>query len=136
MSKKTANILLTPVAMGAVDKAAAASGIDSFGLMMCAGEAVAAAALRLFPGALRYVVLAGPGNNGGDAYIAARALLASGGMVSLYAFGLSKASIGDAARARGACGLLSLPLEDYNPSAGDVVIDGLFGAIPISGSLL
>lgn len=128
MSKKTANILLTPVAMGAVDKAAAASGIDSFGLMMCAGEAVAAAALRLFPGALRYVVLAGPGNNGGDAYIAARALLASGGMVSLYAFGLSKASTGDAGRARGACGLVSLPLEDYKPSAGDVVIDGLFGA--------
>ncbi|HLP66670.1 MAG TPA: hypothetical protein VK181_04030, partial [Rhizobium sp.] len=49
MAKGHDNWLLTPSAMGEVDAAAAASGIDSFGLMEKAGQAVAAAVLRLFP---------------------------------------------------------------------------------------
>ena len=57
MSKHLSDLLLTPAEMAAVDAAAAASGIDSFGLMERAGAAVAAAALRLYPAALRFVVL-------------------------------------------------------------------------------
>ena len=49
-------ILLTPDEMGRADEAAARSGIDSFGLMERAGQACAAAALRLYPQALRFAV--------------------------------------------------------------------------------
>jgi NAD(P)H-hydrate repair Nnr-like enzyme with NAD(P)H-hydrate epimerase domain len=68
MTTPLSDLLLTPAAMAAADRDAADSGIDSFGLMERAGQAVAAAALRLFPAALRHVVLCGPGNNGGDGY--------------------------------------------------------------------
>lgn len=128
MTKKQARPLLSPTAMAAVDRAAAASGIDSYGLMVRAGGAVAAAALRLYPEALRFAVLAGPGNNGGDAYVAARALLESGATVVVHHYGDPARLKGDAARACADCPLAGTPLEDYRPQEGDVVIDGLFGA--------
>ncbi|OWV70826.1 bifunctional ADP-dependent (S)-NAD(P)H-hydrate dehydratase/NAD(P)H-hydrate epimerase [Rhizobium sp. R634] len=121
-------LLLTPAEMAAVDAAAAASGIDSFGLMERAGAAVAAAALRLHPGSLRFVVLCGPGNNGGDAYVAARHLQESGAAVALFHLGDPSRLKGDAARARSGCALEGRELRLYQPSTGDVVIDGLFGA--------
>ena len=122
------DLLLTPAEMAAVDAAAAASGIDSFGLMERAGAAVAAAALRLHPGSLRFVVLCGPGNNGGDAYVAARYLQESGAAVALFHLGDPSKLKGDAARARSACALEGRELRLYQPATGDVVIDGLFGA--------
>lgn len=129
MTTSLADLLLTPQAMAAVDRAAAASGIDSFGLMQNAGQAVAAATLCHYPGALRYVILCGPGNNGGDGYVAARALMESGAKVTLFDLGNADTLKGDAARARDLCpvspdGDIAL----YKPIAGDVVIDALFGA--------
>lgn len=122
------DLLVTPAEMAAVDAAAAASGIDSFGLMERAGAAVAAAALRLYPGSLRFVVLCGPGNNGGDAYVAARHLRESGAAVALFHLGDPSRLRGDAARARAGCALEGQGLGLYRPATGDVVIDGLFGA--------
>lgn len=114
--------------MAAADAAAAASGIISFELMERAGQAVAAAALRHYPGALRHVVLCGPGNNGGDGYVAARALAASGAQVTIHVFGDPTALKGDARRAFELCPLSVQALGDYTPRAGDLIIDGLFGA--------
>ena len=91
--------LLSPGAMGRVDQAAARSGIWSFGLMEKAGQAVAAAALRLLPGALRFVVLCGPGNNGGDGYVAARALADAGAEVAVFRLDDPDRLKGDAATA-------------------------------------
>ncbi|MFS8144221.1 NAD(P)H-hydrate dehydratase [Rhizobium sp. BR 249] len=122
------DLLLSPAEMSAVDAAAAASGIDSFGLMERAGAAVAAAALRLHPGSLRFVVLCGPGNNGGDAYVAARHLRESGAAVALFHLGDPSRLRGDAARARAGCAVEGEGLGLYRPATGDVVIDGLFGA--------
>lgn len=121
-------ILLTPAAMARVDRAADASGIDTFGLMVRAGEAVAAAALRHFPGTLRFVVLAGPGNNGGDGYVAASALARAGAPVALYSAVDAATLKGDAARARSACPLPVLPITAFVPRAGDLIVDALFGA--------
>jgi hydroxyethylthiazole kinase-like uncharacterized protein yjeF len=121
------SLLLTPQEMSAADAAAAASGIPSFDLMERAGRAVAATALRHFPQALRYVVLCGPGNNGGDGYIAAGALLEAGASVAVYRLGGSPLK-GDALRASEHLPCASEPLETYEPGAGDVVVDALFGA--------
>ena len=79
-------VLVTPAAMGAIDKAAIESGIDGFGLMQAAGAHVAAVLLQHYPQALRAVVLCGPGNNGGDGHVAARLLLESGVNAVRYGF--------------------------------------------------
>lgn len=127
MHSELETIVVTPEEMAGIDRAAIASGIDGYGLMEKAGQAVAAAALRLFPGYRRFVVLAGPGNNGGDGYVAARALSDSGCPVDLYGLG-EPAPGGDADCARQRYAGPTLTLEDYAPSSGDVVIDALFGA--------
>ncbi|GEO83328.1 MULTISPECIES: NAD(P)H-hydrate dehydratase [Alphaproteobacteria] len=128
MNDNLGNWLLTPAAMGRADLAAAGSGIDSYGLMEKAGQAVAAAALRLFPGGLRFAVLCGPGNNGGDGYVAARALAEAGAPVAVFHLGDPARLKGDAATAHTACWLSAEPLERYQARAGDVIIDAIFGA--------
>ena len=120
--------LITPNAMARVDTAAAATGQDSFGLMHRAGEAVAAAGLRHDPEALRFVVLCGPGNNGGDGYVCADALTRAGANVAVFHLGDPTRLKGDASRARDGFAGGSNDIATYTPVAGDVVIDALFGA--------
>ncbi|GAA3073162.1 bifunctional ADP-dependent NAD(P)H-hydrate dehydratase/NAD(P)H-hydrate epimerase [Rhizobium viscosum] len=128
MSQRLSDLLLTPAEMAAADKVAAESGIDSYGLMEKAGAAVAAAALRLYPGAARFAVLCGPGNNGGDGYVVARLLQESGARVEIFHLGDPEKLKGDAARARAACALKGSDIGNYDPQQGDIVVDGLFGA--------
>ncbi|MGV2099181.1 NAD(P)H-hydrate dehydratase [Rhizobium sp. 21-4511-3d] len=128
MTDRLSELLLTPAEMAAVDKAAAESGIDSFALMTSAGAAVAAAAMRLYPGALRFAVLCGPGNNGGDGYVAARFLAESGAAVEVFQLGDPERLKGDAGRAHAEWTGDVEPLEEYQPQDGDVVVDALFGA--------
>lgn len=123
-----ADLLLSPDAMAAVDRDAAASGIDSYGLMEKAGQAVAASALRHFPEALRFVVLCGPGNNGGDGYVAVRALRQAGAAVRLFHIGDPKRLKGDAFSAFADCPIVGEAIASYAPRPGDVVIDAIFGA--------
>jgi hydroxyethylthiazole kinase-like uncharacterized protein yjeF len=122
------HLLLMPSEMTAADTAAARSGILSFDLMERAGQAVAASALRNFSSALRFVVLCGPGNNGGDGYVAARALAEAGASVDVFHLGEPEGLKGDARRARDLWERSSKPLECYQPGQGDVVVDALFGA--------
>ncbi len=120
-------ILIGPREMGIVDADAAASGIDSFRLMQNAGEALAALALAHYPGALRMAVLCGPGNNGGDGYVAAAALARAGVCVSVYGLGIDGLK-GDAALARAAFDGRVEALTSYACREGDVIIDAIFGA--------
>ncbi|HTO30964.1 MAG TPA: NAD(P)H-hydrate dehydratase [Pararhizobium sp.] len=120
--------IVTPREMAAVDRDAARSGIDSFALMTAAGTAVSATALRLYPQALRFVVLCGPGNNGGDGYVAATALRGSGAGVVVHTLGNSSSLKGDAAHAFSLWPGGVLPIGDYAPQAGDIILDALFGA--------
>ncbi|MFC3074210.1 NAD(P)H-hydrate dehydratase [Shinella pollutisoli] len=128
MHSERDTLVIPPADMAAVDRDAADSGISSLGLMERAGQAVAAAALRRFPGALRFVVLCGPGNNGGDGYVAARALSAAGADVAVFALGDPARLAGDAAAMSSAWAGAAAPLQDFRPETGDVVIDALFGA--------
>jgi hydroxyethylthiazole kinase-like uncharacterized protein yjeF len=120
--------LIDPTAMSRIDSSAEASGISIASLMERAGQAVAASVLSHYPQAVRYVAFCGIGNNGGDGFVAARALRESGADVAVYVFGDVAKLKGAAKQAFEGCGLAIEPLHSYTPRAGDVVIDAIFGA--------
>ncbi|WP_275782527.1 NAD(P)H-hydrate dehydratase [Pararhizobium gei] len=128
MLQTNADLIVTPFEMSSIDAAAAASGIDSFGLMRSAGTAVSATALRLYPQAKRFAVFCGPGNNGGDGYIAAAALRQTGAVTAVFSAVDPAAIKGDARRAREGYRGDIAALSRYDPDADDVIIDALFGA--------
>lgn len=100
---------------------------DLIAAMDRAGHAVALAAARAGAGyGKRVVVLTGPGNNGGDGYVAARHLKRRGAQVEVHAFAPpATAEARDAeAKARAA----GVPIVPLGPAtAADVVVDALFG---------
>jgi ADP-dependent NAD(P)H-hydrate dehydratase / NAD(P)H-hydrate epimerase len=119
--------LLTPEEMSRTDRLAVAHGVDSFDLMRRAGAAVAASAGRM-AGSGELLVLAGPGNNGGDALVAAAELRAQGRQVRVALLAEPASLSGDAARAREMWGdQVQLADEDLDWGS-DLILDGLFGA--------
>ena len=120
-------VLLNCAEMGRADAAAIAAGVPGIDLMEAAGRAVADAVTAHFP-RQPVIVLCGPGNNGGDGFVAARHLLARRWPVRLGLLGERSALKGDAAWAAngwtGDVAPLSLDLLDGRP----LVIDALFGA--------
>lgn len=120
--------LLTPVEMQFADLMTAEAGTSGHTLMERAGRAVAdAAKARLKPGD-RVAILAGPGNNGGDAFVAGRVLRNAGFEVSLYLLGGLSDPSGDAATAARAFGAMPEAVEAFEPAKAEIVVDGLFGA--------
>jgi hydroxyethylthiazole kinase-like uncharacterized protein yjeF len=108
-------------------------------LMRRAGVAAAAAAGRLLPDGGRVLVLAGPGNNGGDALEAAALLAYQGWALTIRFCGNAGALSADAAAALNRAQASPALFQPADPAAGwDLVIDGLFGiglARPITGEL-
>ena len=66
--------LLSNSEMAEADRLAIASGVSGATLMANAGRAVADVVAQRHPLGTRIVVVAGPGNNGGDGFVAARRL--------------------------------------------------------------
>lgn len=120
--------LLTPDEMTRADALAIAGGISGVALMAAAGRAVADAAMALVAPGANVVVLCGPGNNGGDGYIAARALAAAGYRVRVAGLVPAGGLTGDAAEAAAGWSGPVLALEPSVVGAADLVIDGVFGA--------
>ena len=107
--------------------------------MRRAGAAAVALANRLLPSGGRVLVLAGPGNNGGDALETA-ALLAYGGcQVSIHFAGNAASLPADAAAALQRAQASPAVFRQADIGAGwDLAIDGLFGiglARPLGGEL-
>src|SRR3954465_14499856 len=90
--------LLTPDEMAECDRLTIPGGVSGIALMEKAGRAVADAVAR-HPVDTCVVVVAGPGNNGGDGFIAARALAERGYRVRVLLLGEVDALRGDAAEA-------------------------------------
>ncbi|MGA2057591.1 MAG: NAD(P)H-hydrate dehydratase [Bradyrhizobium sp.] len=130
--------LLTPLQMGDADRAAKASGIDGFGLMEAAGSAVAVAVGAQWP--MRPVtVLCGPGNNGGDGFVAARHLEAAGWPVKLALLGSRDKLSGEAAHAASLWKGPLAPFSSESLEGAGIVIDAIFGAglsRPLDGKAL
>lgn len=126
-SPKAAERLLSVEAMRRVDAAAIAAGTPGLTLMQAAGAAVAGRARALAPEGGRVLVLCGPGNNGGDGFIAARILAERGYIVRLSLLGARERLRGDAAEAarrwESDIGASAADLDRY-----DLIVDGLFGA--------
>lgn len=114
--------VLTAEAMRAAEAEAIARGATVETLMDRAGHAIAEAVWRLGGGSA-VLVLCGPGNNGGDGYVAARALAERGIAVRVAAAGEPRTDA-----ARHARGFWSRPVDALADAApAPVLIDALFG---------
>lgn len=127
-------------------EAAAAAGLPPHALMARAGRAVARLALALAPRARQVLALAGPGNNGGDALVAAALLHDAGVPVRVVLLADPDRLPPDAGwalaqvRARD-----RLPILPVLPAAldADLLIDGLLGlglsrapAVPVAEAIV
>lgn len=118
--------------MRAAEQAAFARGLPSFDAMHNAGVAVAHAIMARWPVAMgRDVhVLCGPGNNGGDGFVAAATLRDAGYRVAVHATRAKSEYRGDAGRA---VALWQGATETPDPAAmaaldaSAVIVDALFG---------
>ena len=118
--------LLTPAEMARADALALQRGFAVEGLMEAAGRAVARAIQARFR-PCRALVLAGPGNNGGDGYVAARYLEQAGWPVAVAPMAPpspGSAAAAAAARWRG----LIVPFSEHEIARAGLVVDALFGA--------
>ena len=128
--------LLSIPQMTRADQLAIAGGVSGERLMEAAGWAVALEARRRFR-PCRVVVLCGPGNNGGDGYVAACHL-------ERWGYPVRVASLVDLSALKGDARIMAerwrgevAPLGRDSLDGADLVIDALFGAglqRPLSGA--
>jgi len=120
--------LLTPAEMGKADRLTIEGGTAGIALMEKAGRAVAAAVAARHPPGTSVVVVAGPGNNGGDGFVAARLLAERGDRVRVLLAGDAGKLKGDAAEAARRWTGTTAAAEPGAVAGAGVVIDALFGA--------
>jgi hydroxyethylthiazole kinase-like uncharacterized protein yjeF len=120
--------LLTTAEMARADRLATAGGITGSELMENAGEAVADRIGLSHAAGTQVTVVAGPGNNGGDGFVAARVLAERAYAVRLFLVGTPERLKGDAAAA---ASRWKGQVEAAKPEAlasAEVIVDALFGA--------
>jgi len=119
--------VLTVADMAAAEAAAVAAGATGMTLMEAAGAAVAEAALARWQSRAT-AVLCGPGNNGGDGFVAARLLREAGWPVRVGLLGSLDRLAGDAALAAARWAGPVAPLGEEILAGDPLVVDALFGA--------
>jgi hydroxyethylthiazole kinase-like uncharacterized protein yjeF len=130
--------LLTAKEMASADRLTVEGGTPGAVLMENAGHAVADELFKRFRDAGTVAVLCGPGNNGGDGFVAARHLAELGFTVRLGFDGDSARLPEDAAIMARRFSGVHQPLGKELLAGADVVVDALFGAglaRPIEGNL-
>jgi ADP-dependent NAD(P)H-hydrate dehydratase / NAD(P)H-hydrate epimerase len=119
--------VLTTSEMERADRLTIAAGTPGFSLMLSAGQAVAEAAMELVEEG-PILVVCGPGNNGGDGFVAAAELAAQGREVSVILMCERDALHGDAASAAKGWKYPVLPFTPQAIGKPALIIDALFGA--------
>ncbi len=127
--------LLTTEEMARADRLAMEAGMAGLALMEAAGGAVAAAAAELGGPGSSVAVVCGPGNNGGDGFVAARVLRERGHRVGVGLLGRPEVLQGDAGEMAArwvedgsSIGALSAETVATFLAGADVIVDALFGA--------
>jgi ADP-dependent NAD(P)H-hydrate dehydratase / NAD(P)H-hydrate epimerase len=128
MPNSLSSALLTNPEMAEADRQTIAAGTPGYVLMSNAGAAVARAAAELLRRPGRAAVFCGPGNNGGDGFVAARILAAQGVAAEAALLGTMEQLHGDAALAAKSWTGKVLSVEELALESADLVIDALFGA--------
>ncbi len=118
----TGRTILTAAEMRAAEARAIEAGTPAEALMDRAGRAAAEAIWR-YVGPVPALILCGPGNNGGDGYVIARALRDRGVAVRVAALG--EPATAAAASARGGWEGEVVPFDDAEPAP--LLVDALFG---------
>jgi len=118
--------IITVEQMRAIDEASAVAGVPTRTLMENAGRAVAEAIVRRYP-QQPTAVLCGPGNNGGDGWVAARVLREMGWPVWVETLVARDALKGDAADAANAWRGETFELGKSGRTAA-LYVDAFFGA--------
>ena len=119
--------LLTVEQMYAADQAAMDSGVSGEALMEAAGRAVADEITNRWS-SCPVAVLCGPGNNGGDGFVAARLLADAGWTVRLALLGDIDGLKGDAGLMAGRWDGAVEAMDRAVLDGAGLVVDGLFGA--------
>lgn len=120
--------VLTIAEMREADARAIAAGTPGYTLMLRAGQAVAETAMRFVSPGDRVLIACGPGNNGGDGFVAARLLQERGIVVEVAGLVPVSDLTGDAAKAAEDWAGRVRAAAEVDPSACALVVDALFGA--------
>lgn len=120
--------LLSNNQMTEADRLAIASGISGATLMANAGRAVADVVAQRHPLGTRVAIVAGPGNNGGDGFVAARRLAERGYPVRVLFHGDRERLKGDALQAAQNWKGTTECAHPDSLSNAQVIVDALFGA--------
>ncbi|HTV32015.1 MAG TPA: NAD(P)H-hydrate epimerase, partial [Methylocella sp.] len=127
MSQTQPAVLLCNTEMAEADRLTIAGGVAGITLMEAAGAAVFWEAIKLVPKE-SIAVFCGPGNNGGDGFVAARLLAEQGYAVTVGLLGARGNLHGDASLAAACYTGPIVPIETLDLEAADLAIDALFGA--------
>jgi hydroxyethylthiazole kinase-like uncharacterized protein yjeF len=120
--------VLTPAEMAEVDRRTIAAGTPGTTLMARAGRAIAEAILVRQTAGKPVTVICGPGNNGGDGFVAARVLAERGCVVHVMLLGDASDLKGDAADAMQRWHGETAPVDPAAIEKSGVIVDALFGA--------
>ena len=120
--------LLSNEEMAEADRLTIAAGTPGIDLMEHAGRAIADAVARAQPLGTAIVVVAGPGNNGGDGFVAGRLLAERGFRVRVLSLGGRDRLRGDAAEAARRFGGDIEPASPTGLAGAGTIIDAIFGA--------
>jgi hydroxyethylthiazole kinase-like uncharacterized protein yjeF len=120
--------LLSVAQMNEADRLTMAAGTPGSLLMQRAGEAVAREVARRWTRPRPITVLCGPGNNGGDGFVAAIALAQSGWPVRVALLGELRALRGDAQLYAKLWSGGIEPLSAQVIEGAELVVDALFGS--------
>src|SRR5207244_7426627 len=118
----------TSAEMAEADRLTIAGGVPGIELMENAGRAVADRVGARHATGSAVAVVAGPGNNGGDGFVAGRILAERGYRVRLMVTGSIDRLKGDAALAARRWSGTVEPAAPDRLTAADAVVDALFGA--------